>query len=274
MKPSALCFSLLVTTLTANASLILYDGFGGSSGSLEGQGGGTGWGGATWYNNIDGLANVNYGTPGLTYSTLDVSGNKAVTGGGDSGIFRYMGADRGSGTESYWISFVVQATGGAGSSYAGLSLFSGESTERLFIGQRNNQSVFGMERSGGSSGNSSSSSSSLSYLVARFDFTPSGESARLWVNPDLSGTPTDGTAAVTLTGLTDFTFDTVRIQSGSSTTFAFDEFRFGDTFADVTPVPEPIAMALLVFGILAVTIGGLRWARRSSGSISAATGAI
>ncbi len=227
---------------------MVYDGFNGSSGTLQGNGGGTGWGGAVWYNS----GNVNYATPGLTYSSLEVSGNKAVAGGSDSGVFRYMNQGTlGDGTVTYWLSFLAQSSA-SGTSYGGLSLYTESSDERFFIGQRNNQSSFGIERNGGPSGNSSTASSSLSLLVIRLDFTPSGESARLWINPALDSTPTDDSAAVTLTGLSDFTFNTVRIQSGSSTQFSVDELRFGNTFADVTPVPEPTTVALGIFGSLAL----------------------
>ena len=38
----------------------------------------------------------------------------------------------------------------------------------------------------------------------------------------------------------------------------FDEFRLGTTFADVTPVPEPGSIALLVCGLGAIAIGRRR----------------
>lgn len=254
--------TFLVLSLDSPAALLLSDDFSGSSGTLKGTGGGTGWNGALWYNNSIGSPNVTYGTPGTSYSGLLSTGNKAVAGGGDSGVFRYMGATRGTGTETYWLSFVIQATANAGSSYGGVSLFTGDNNERIFIGQRSGQSVFGVEQTGtAKAGNSSVASSGLSFLVVRLDFTPSsGETLRFWVNPSLSGTPSDASAAVTLTGLSTFSFDTIRIQSGSSTVFNVDELRFGTTFGDVAPIPEPIQVGLV--GFAAVMGVGKLWQRR------------
>lgn len=246
-------------SMSAGAALMLYDGFGGTSGAnIEGNGGGTGWGGALWYNN-NAVANVGYTSPGLSYSSLQVSGNKATATGGDLGAFRFMNnGTLGNGNVSYWISFVAQS-GSAGNSYGGVSLYSGDSSESFFIGQRNGQNTFGIERSGGANGNSSVSAGSQSLLVIRVDFTDASESARLWVNPTLGAVPTDSSAAVTLSGLANFTFDTIRIQSGGSTSFSVDEFRFGTSFLDVTPVPEPVGVALGIFGSVGGIGGLVRW---------------
>jgi hypothetical protein len=239
----------VLSTASSFGALYVYDGFDAqTSGKLAGQGGGTGWGGALWHNDSTAATTVDYQTPGLGYSSLQTSGNKAISTGGDTGVFRYLGTHGGSG--EVWISMLMQVTSGSGSSYAGLSLFTGDYTERFIIGQSWYRQNFGIERSYGGLAESSVSSSSLAFLLVCLDYN--GDVARLWVNPSLSGMP-DNNASVSF-HIDHFTFDTVRIQSGESITMAIDELRVGGTFFDVAPVPEPANVALAIFAGLAVTV--------------------
>lgn len=245
--------SLLVTTSTSRAALIAYDGFNYTSGQPVNGSGGTGWSGAWSGNNT-------VSTPGYTYSTLPVAGNRVTTSGGDSGSFRSFSTQNGSGT--YYVSFIVQRVSGNSAGYGGISLFEGGG-ERLFIGQTFNQDNFGLERSGGGSpANSTTAASTFSFLVARIDFNGASSSARLYVNPTLGTEP--GTAQATTANFAAFSFDNVRIQSGGGPTFGFDELRIGTTYADVAPVPEPATTALLIFAAITIVIGGVQRLRASS----------
>lgn len=88
-------------------------------------------------------------------------------------------------------------------------------------------------------------------IVARFAFTPgtSNVELTLWVNP------TPGLAAPDSAGAT----ANIAKPFGSNGTFSiagrawsFDELRFGGSYADVTPVPEPAALALVGLAVPAL----------------------
>ena len=244
-------FCVLIGVLPTRAALIVYDGFNYTANQgIEGQGGGTGWGGAVWYDNSNNGINNNATSPGFSYSTLPVQGNKVTTAGGNNGSFRYLGLQAGSGT--YYVSFIVQRVTGSSSGYGGVSLFSGDGSEHFFIGQRNDQSTFGIQRSGGPGGNSGTAASTLSFLVMKIVMNGSSSSASLFVNPTLGVEP--GSADVSINNVNAFSFDTIRIQSGNTgnPTFAFDELRIGTSYSDVAPVPEPVNVALTIFGFLIV----------------------
>jgi hypothetical protein len=69
-----------------------------------------------------------------------------------------------------------------------------------------------------------------------------------------------GTANVALTGLNASTigFRSLHIYGSDGLGHSqFDEIRFGTTFADVSPIPEPSTYALLAAGL-----GALAWLRR------------
>ncbi len=249
----------LLASFTNFGQAALYDGFSGTAGNLAGQAGGTGWGGALWYNNFGGSQPVQVSSGSMTFSGLtgysgaSASGNRATTQGSGTGAYRYLNQGTlGSDSTTVWISFLIQRTAGSSDGYGGLSLYTEATDEHFFIGQRSGQNVLGFQRNGtgGSGANTSTSADTKSFLVVRIDFTSSGENAWLWVNPDPSSTPGTGSAAASLTAVPNFTFNTIRLQSGgnSSPDFDFDEFRFGTTFADVNPVPEPVNIALGVFG--------------------------
>ena len=116
-------------------------------------------------------------------------------------------------------------------------------------------------------------------LIGKFDFIGAslGE-FRLWAynNPNqvtLGGPDlTNASAMATLTGQTveanasgagslGMSFRTLIIQPGNGAGQAgLDEFRFGTTFADVTPVPEPVSLA-----IAGMAAAGLLARRRGQG---------
>ena len=201
-----------------------------AAGGLANQNGGTGWT-AAW----DGGAN-SINSTGLTYSsgadTLSTSGGSADILSTPTTISSFRALPGSITNGSLWLSYLAQVQT-PGSGYAGLSLFAG-GNEKLFIGQRNGQSVWGLEGNG-QSGNSTGSSASTTLLVARIDLKPGNDDAFLWTNPALNAIPADS-AATQLLAFSDFTVDRLRLECGfGSGTFHVDEVRCGTSFASVAP---------------------------------------
>jgi hypothetical protein len=101
------------------------------------------------------------------------------------------------------------------------------------------------------------------FLVLSYTFGPNGtdDVARLYVNP-VPGTPETANLPVVTTpaGLTDVTNSQIqavflRNNSVEPASTIIDNLRVGTTWEDVTPIPEPSALGLLV---LAALCGGAR----------------
>lgn len=102
-------------------------------------------------------------------------------------------------------------------------------------------------------------------VVLRFDFQPgAADVLRLYMDPSDSIEPIAADALVSVASsdlllthhgaITQFTFSGDGHLPG-----AFDELRWGETYADVTPflraeVPEPIALSLLALGLLGIAL--------------------
>jgi hypothetical protein len=105
------------------------------------------------------------------------------------------------------------------------------------------------------------------FVVGRFHLNNTASTFHLWVTSNPNSLNLGGpdlalnTANALLTGLNAATvnFRHLYIQAdvGGSGLALFDEIRFGETFADVSPIPEPSTYALLAAGL-----GALVWLRR------------
>ncbi|MEI7851077.1 MAG: PEP-CTERM sorting domain-containing protein [Kiritimatiellales bacterium] len=238
---------------TAQATLLAQDEFLYATNSqIIGQGSNNSWptAGRTW----TGATTAIMETGDLTYSNLAVSGNSVEVQGSDQGIFRALGTTNSTAGKSLWFSALMQVDQSVGNRYAGVSLFLG-ATEKFFFGQRNLSTDWGMEAwNTGLKINTSITtiSNATGFLVVQMD--SAAKQIHLWVNPVSLGGSAPGTATATLS-LTDFSFDTFRIQSGGTEKLDVDELRFGTTYADVTPlaIPEPATALLLAFG------GAIAW---------------
>ncbi len=87
-------------------------------------------------------------------------------------------------------------------------------------------------------------------LVVKSEFTPGNDTFTLYVNPTPGGPePVVGTVLNTLN------LGTVgKLVVYSTGAFSLDEIRIGETFADVTPIPEPATLLLLAAGAFVVRI--------------------
>ena len=270
-KP-VLCFVVVLCgwSWSVCAGLIAYDGFAYAlDQTVVGLGTDAGWANSgqkytiSVGNNASAFNEVSDMAP---YQNLLTSGNQlhlngATAPGGSAGVYRNLGATYNTAGNVYWFSGLLQIDNGAGTSYAGVSLFS-STGEHFFFGQRNVSSTWGMEQHAGSGANSAISllNSVTGFLVLELVGT-SGDAthrtANLYVNPTSLGGSAPTTPNATLT-FSDFSFDRFRAQAGNEN-LDVDEFRFGASFGDVTPIPEPSSVALTIFVVL---VGGIKSARR------------
>jgi hypothetical protein len=265
----AVFFASALNAMNSSAALLVYEGFDYSAGtSLRTQSGGTGFAGA-WANT--GNATETATSPGLGYGNLTAAGNKATlngqqttsTNGNSAFLTRDLSQSFGADGTTVWLSFISQRTGSKSAGGTAqplnyqrvfsLSLFSGSATEQASVGELSNDpaDVWALNPDATTIAPSAHTTTPLdtqSFLLLRIDNIAgtSSDKAYLWVNPDLSlGEPAIGTEAATITD--ELSFNRVRLTVGGSqnsgATLAasglFDEIRIGDTFADVTPVPEP-----------------------------------
>lgn len=292
--------ALLTCAIPASAQLA-YEGFD-TLGALAGtsptnNGDAIEWSG-TWGAPGAGTANVIAGNLGYT----DSLGNQLVTGAGNGHLYQaapstggtnnqptiLLSTTRGESTTT-WISFVGQRLGPDGYWAASFQLRT-SALETLAVGELSTGTVpaadaemakdlWGMFARANLSGATATDGSdntadgysifNQSLILIRIDnVVGAGDTARMWVNPDLSIAPSDASASVTLTGF-DMAFDRVRLfaRRGTATAgqagveLALDEIRIGGSFADVTPflaIPEPSTYAAILGGL---TLGLAVWRR-------------
>jgi hypothetical protein len=256
---------------SSQATLIATESFNYTQGSsVISQGTNTGWptSGQTWSGSSLGKIDTD---SKMSYNNLLTSGNHletAIVNGQADGVYRSFGpTPYGTAGKTYWFSTLIRVDVATGTSYGGVSLFTGTNpstaTEHFFYGQRNVSSLWGFEQHGGTGADSSISSTNqvVGFLVVELIGGTGGGSgtAKLYVNPTSLGGSAPSTASATFS-FTDFSFDAYRVQSGSKTgslseKVDVDELRFGTTYGDVTPaIPEPTTYLLLSIGICAVAV--------------------
>lgn len=211
-------------------------------------------------------------TDSLSYT--DAVGNQLATSGGHVEAFDTVGAgtlttvidtsttatNEAVGSE-VWFSFLIDANGstlGAGEQAAMIWDHWHNNGERLFgVGITENNQIQVFQASATPTNTGITLDSGTNLVVVRLadssvsggfvDGTSSGDTFELFVNPNLSGAP-NGVAdyrsntGFMLVGASDarFGFNDFRIQQNlSGNSVKFDEFRIGDTFADVTPNLPP-----------------------------------
>ncbi len=277
------CASLFA--ITARATLITYEGFDYTATTdLEGLNGGTGWG-AAWDNQSFAEPPPAYTvkSPGMSYSSLIVSGNR----GGHAQSFdntgrrldtSFGGAWNSAGFVSdpfvepdinqgvVWGSVLLQrdnatATFDSGPTFAlhrnNLTWFI-NSDKSLEFNWNATSSLWQAAVNGGPPVTLSTSAlGSPTLFVFKLELDPSGtNNIYVWQDPTGLGGPDllNSSANASFTGLASSAarFRAVGFYGGGSANNAtsMDEIRFGTTFASVTPIPEPSAIALLSLGLL------------------------
>lgn len=205
----------------------------------------------------------------LTYSNLEVSGNGAHMLGPTSSDVDFRGFTNRGGTDT-WISFVYQRTGTLVNGYTGLAIGSGNAsiaggaftgTSGLFLGQwgpvgsivmgLNDVEGIGLSLGGGQS------SGVPYFVVLELDYSgPTNGTMRGYLNPT-PGTNSPGAANASIT-FTLQDLNLVGFETSISDGLRVDEIRIGDTYADVSPVPEPSTVAFLAAAAGLLALHGLR----------------
>ncbi len=259
MKTKNRILALLITgtaalgfASSANAALIAYEGFdypqqtGLASSANTGTGWTASWNSDSWRTNSSGFGEI--GT-GLTYSTLSTVGQAARNENNFNQSFRSFAPQAATGT--YYISFLMQKDTTDANSF-GVSLFNGAS-EQNFMGNANSGN-FSVAGQGAVVSSTAITANATTFFVARYNMV-SGI-AHFWLDPSLSGTPTDASAfnGAGGTSFTAFAFDSVRLGKFGDGSGYLDEIRIGTTYADIAPIPEPSTVALLFGGLGALVL--------------------
>ncbi|MGJ3244001.1 MAG: PEP-CTERM sorting domain-containing protein [Opitutales bacterium] len=227
----------------------------------------------------------------LSYGNLLTSGGSAdATGGGGSLNHRLDIADIDFANRETWLSFLYQpdttSQQNNGLYFRGTPT-TGAGNYLMLFGFPDDPNQYGFKRFLGAGSASRknptpiSAGGSTALLVAHFDFTQSATEGLItfYLNPDpdslgVGSTPNGSEFTATIGNLSTTTEDEIEpfllselevdaLADGA----LFDELRIGDTWADVSPIPEPASLAMLV-GLSGL---GLAWRRRRTGRIRSPT---
>jgi hypothetical protein len=264
------------STSYAAAQVIAYEGFNYTAGTnLNGLNGGAGWGNA-WSEPSFGTGDPNDNVAetiqsgSLSFGGLTTSGNQVLTGGKFSYDIRNLAASLGTTGTTRYASFLLRRnTAGTdpvnnGPDYGGVVFGDENNPNSLFVGKPGGGATtnYAMENGNGTGQAATALTEVLgttTFLVVRFDFLAGNDTLRLFVNPT-PGLAEPGAASATKTDLDLGSFVGISISTGALATWSVDEIRIGNTFAAVTPVPEPGSVSLVSFVVLSAA--GARSTRR------------
>ncbi|MCU0788060.1 MAG: DUF1565 domain-containing protein, partial [Verrucomicrobia bacterium] len=249
---------------TTRAALLAHEPFTNAPGSaIIGSGDGAGFAGVWQANGSSGVGTNT--AAGLSYT--DTAGNTLVTEGG-AGFFqgdtlannsmqptRLFDFIRGADGTTTWISFLAvrqgPATAGANPYPRGANVphdLNAGNLQKLAIGNSSGAAAntVGLIPLGSASNLKPSqvTFSQLNFIVVRVDHVAgANDNAYLFLNPQLGTQPSLIQADTNSLGEFDFTFDRLRVfaggnDAGNSRPYAelvIDEYRLGETYADVTP---------------------------------------
>ena len=255
----ALALGIGLCPATAGADAAVYDGMNYTPGAaLQSENGGTGWS-----NSWQASANYVATSGSLSFEGLVTSGNKVSFSQPDlSGdeAERTVGApnDFGAAGTTTWVSILVRPDQAVGAGSNGGGEFSLD-IDNFVVGQ---PAISDTDYSLGAGGLDPASTVPIvagqtAFLVIEMQFnasTSANDTISLFVNPT-PGLAAPDVPAVTLSNtnlsnnITDLAF-----YAANNEAVSFDELRLGDTFADVSPVPEPGTWGALAVG--AVALGG------------------
>ncbi|MFO0935379.1 MAG: PEP-CTERM sorting domain-containing protein [Gemmataceae bacterium] len=262
----------------AQTTLQVYEPFSYVAGAnLNGQNGGVGFnlGGASW---VENSLTAKVSASGLAFGQLATTGlGVRVNSEGFQAATRDMAIEPITNSNVFWLSFLIQRTANTSTSsfisgeYAGITIGGDLNTgKRTFIGagptasagtqfvagQNGNSASDVYDTSGGAIPVATSSTNNVALIVAKVN-TLSGL-VNVFVNPGTLGTGTGpSTPSFSYTNGSFVNGKTLAIVYGGGADYSIDDLRIGQTFIDVTPVPEPATIVALS----AMTIGGM-WIRK------------
>jgi hypothetical protein len=237
---------------------------------LLGKSSGSGWGGPWTTGGFNASTHTNYDIAGgsLTFPGLETSGERVASGAQNAiaGISRTLATPIAANqTTTRYLSALMRLDGplnaGAFNGFFGLYLDGGGiNQDDLFIGKPGGGQLaqWAVETRGGSGQVPSGElvvPNQTTLLVLKAELRPGADTFSLLVNPALPG-PEPVVYDAVKTG-----FDLGQVNGMtiySTGAFSIDEIRWGETYADVTPVPEPAAVVLaaaclLVAGVAAAS---------------------
>jgi hypothetical protein len=272
----ATLIGLLLACPAARGQVVAYEGFDYATGqNLQGQAGGSGFAGP-WALGLNSNPNTLVAAGSLSAGALATTGNSATATVASFAVNRYqrtLAAPLGADGTTRWLSFVMSRTGietSAGGIVFGSPAPVIGTAQGLLVGDPSPNDFYSLSRLPSTTTPPTSSSTvpvaNRALLVVRMLFAPGDDTFDLFVNPTPGG-PVPTTPNATLSfdlGTNNTLVELLAVTNPSgSVTLALDELRFGNTFADVTPVPEP--SGLLLGGAAAA---GLLAARRRRLSLS------
>ncbi len=242
------------------AALIAYDGADyAPTNSVSGLNGGTGWDGG-WSGNNSVVAGS------LRINGVATNGNRFVTDGNNDGSSRVIATNGfgdllqngrfGKAGTTLWLSYLFRAVTTSSNNQAGILLYDGAVNQVLYIGVPTGGATLGLFATTNSAPPFGASSLSeivatnqqTLFIVIKMMFgTANGDRMFMYVNPPLDHEPTNDIYISAALNNLSFQFDRLLFASGATTTTAsFDEFRLGETFADVAPLaPDRYAVTEL-----------------------------
>ncbi len=240
---------VLLFSRVSKADLVVYEGFqrGSSGQDLLLAGGGIGFSSVWETGGFNAALNDNFdiASGSLTYGGMPNAGGHATTSFTNSiaGLRRTLTQSIGP-SQTFFLSVLLRPEGTIGQGpfggFFGLYLDSTNGDENdLFLGKPGNANQFTLENRGGvgaSISNVSAISGQTSFLVLKGELQAGNDIFTLWVDRPLgSAEPVDFDARKTDLDLN--SFDALVLYSTGA--FSIDEIRIGQSFADVTAVPEP-----------------------------------
>ncbi len=275
--------ALLLAALPARAALTVYEGFASTNytaGQLSGQSPTvTGFVTNAWSGNT----NISAGgaSQALTYSNIisdNTGGSYSTAVGGKTtrAMSTILGGNGVSGTNTYYISLMMQVSTVASNNYRAFELESQFNNRNFQFGAAaDTDSInWGMRVTTAtttyltnvSAVTAVTNETVFAVLKLRYSSAANDDAVDLWVNPSDLSSEAGSTNFVTISGF-DFLHNSAKnivFSSYSGTgTASWDEMRVGSTWADVTPVPEPSTVALLGLTGIAAIAYRIRRNRRS-----------
>ena len=250
---SIIAFSLLVGGRMFAQSLVHEPFLYSAEGLLQGQNGGTGFGGPWFESDASGSDFDDLRAGSLQFNFLAASGNSVrsqAPGAFFSTLTRSLAAPLPGNSGTVWVSFLMrkdsEGTSNAAENYFGLVLYpTPENAPALFIGDTGETDFYSLGIAGAAAGQVASTTRSMvsansTLLVAKITFATGADTIQLFVNPDPSAAA-PSTASATKTDLDLPDISVIGVLAGLDATWTVDEIRLGSTFKEVAPIPGRLA---------------------------------